>query len=84
MCIRDSPTRVQRYNDLLEKLTIFAGASRRVSRIDFARFARNWPADKPPLFPDGVVLGQDVVPTVGTWLGPELLVYYDEFEASGG
>jgi hypothetical protein len=77
------PTRVERFNHLLDELTIFSGASRSVSRIDFARFARNWPADKPVLLPDGVSIGPDVITPVGAWLGPELLVYYDEHEASG-
>jgi len=77
------PARVTRYNEFVSQLSIASGAARNLGKIDFAKFASNWPSDSPPLTPNGLDVGPDAQAIVGEWLGNELLVYYDEYKVSG-
>jgi peptidoglycan/LPS O-acetylase OafA/YrhL len=79
----NDPARVARYNDLIERLAVASGQGRTVDRVDFAKYAGNWPTSNPPLLPNGLTVGADAAPIVGEWLGNELLVYYDEYLSSG-
>jgi peptidoglycan/LPS O-acetylase OafA/YrhL len=75
------PVRVQRYNDILLELRGFTPFSQ---RIDFAKYAARQPGgDLDPAFrPDGLEVSDEALPAAAEWLGNELLVMYDEFQAS--
>ena len=75
------PARVQRLNAIVKELRMYTIWAQ---PIDFAGYASRQPggALDPSFRPDGLNVRDEALPAAGEWLGNELLVMYDEFQAS--
>ncbi len=78
-----APDRIGPYSDVLAQVALAGGPTRPVGRIDFAKFATTRSPSDPALFGDGASVSAAAAPAAGEWTGNEVLVYFDEFQASG-
>ena len=76
------PARVKRLNEIVKEMRLYTIYAQ---PVDFAGYASRQPGgDLDPAFrPDGLNVSDDALPAASEWLGNELLVMFDEYQASG-